>query len=59
MTNIRILMQESLKNETLRNYVGGNSTVLLYLLNSGTIQNDDAVWEQARQLNNTVPGEDI
>lgn len=50
------MMQENLRNESLRNYVGGNSTVLLYFINSGVIENNDAVWEQARLLNDTVPG---
>lgn len=55
LTNIRVLMQESLRNESLRNYVGGNATVLLYLIN-GNVQNNEQVWEQARLLNDTIPG---
>lgn len=51
-------MQESLGNESLSNYVGGNSTVLLFLLNSGNLQTNEA-WEQARQINDTVPGKDF
>lgn len=59
LNNIRELMQAELRNETAANYVGGNSTVLLYLLNSGSIQNDQNVWEQARRLNESVPGKFI
>ncbi|XP_053615981.1 uncharacterized protein LOC128678444 [Plodia interpunctella] len=54
-TNIRNIMQWSLQNETASNYVGGNSSVLLFLLNSGSIQNNQATFEQARQLNESVP----
>ncbi|CAG4979044.1 unnamed protein product [Parnassius apollo] len=55
LTNIRIMMHSELENEKTTNYVGGNATVLLFLLNSGNIQNTAAVWEQARILNETVP----
>ncbi|XP_061708773.1 uncharacterized protein LOC133518964 [Cydia pomonella] len=54
-TNIRTYMQDKMENETLHNYVGGNSSVLLFLLNSGNLQNNDLIWEQARILNETVP----
>ncbi|CAH2050318.1 unnamed protein product, partial [Iphiclides podalirius] len=53
--NIRIMMHRELDNERTANYVGGNATVLLFLLNSGNIQNTPAVWEEARILNETVP----
>lgn len=56
LTNIREMMDETLRNESLRNYVGGNATVLLYLINSGNLQNNELVWQQARLLNDTVPG---
>lgn len=49
-------MQSELENEKASNYVGGNSTVLLFLLNTA-VQNNQFVWEQARILNETVPGE--
>ncbi|CAK1601948.1 unnamed protein product [Parnassius mnemosyne] len=55
LTNIRMMMHSELENEKTTNYVGGNATVLLFLLNSGNIQNTPAVWEQARILNETVP----
>lgn len=55
LTNIRILMHSELENERTANYVGGNSTVLLFLLNSA-VQNNLPVLEQARILNETVPG---
>ncbi|CAB3240553.1 unnamed protein product [Arctia plantaginis] len=55
LTNIRQLMQEQLDLERINNYVGGASTVLLYMINSGNLQNNQAVWEQARLLNETVP----
>lgn len=56
LTNIRIMMHSELENEKTSNYVGGNSTVLLFLLNTA-VQNSQFVWEQARILNETVPGE--
>lgn len=49
-------MQDQLRNESLAGYVGGNSTVLLYLINSGNLQNNVAIQEHARLLNDTVPG---
>ncbi|XP_004930218.1 uncharacterized protein LOC101738136 [Bombyx mori] len=55
LTNIRIMMQDQLRNESARNYVGGNSTVVLYLINTGHLQNNEIVFEQARLLNETVP----
>lgn len=55
LTNIRLLMSSELENERTANYVGGNSTVLLFLLNSG-VQSNPAAMEQARMLNETVPG---
>ena len=51
------MMQETLLNESMRNHVGGNSTVLLYLLNNGNLQTSDRAWQQANEINNTVPGE--
>lgn len=54
--NIHTLMFNELDNERAHNYVGGNSTVLVFMLNSGNYQNSDEVWEQARKLNDTVPG---
>lgn len=55
LTNIRLMMSSELDNERTANYVGGNSTVLLFLLNSG-VQSNLAAMEQARILNETVPG---
>ncbi|XP_063821062.1 uncharacterized protein LOC135071214 isoform X1 [Ostrinia nubilalis] len=55
LPNIRQLLLDTLRNESSSNFVGGNSSVLLYLLNSGTIQNNDNVWEQARLLREGVP----
>ncbi|XP_075971845.1 uncharacterized protein LOC142973741 [Anticarsia gemmatalis] len=55
LTNIREMMQQRLQIESASNYVGGNSTVLLYMINSGTVTNNDQVWQQARMLNETVP----
>lgn len=49
-------MANELEEEKRLNYVGGNSSVLLFLLNSGNLQNNDQVLEQARKLNETVPG---
>ncbi|XP_045773482.1 uncharacterized protein LOC123872922 isoform X1 [Maniola jurtina] len=54
LTNIRLMMSSELDNERTANYVGGNSTVLLFLLNSG-VQSNLAAMEQARILNETVP----
>lgn len=55
LTNIRLLMSSELDNERIVNYVGGNSTVLLFLLNTA-VQSNVAAMEQARILNETVPG---
>ncbi|XP_026732255.1 uncharacterized protein LOC113497022 [Trichoplusia ni] len=55
LNNIRLRMQDQLRNESLAGYVGGNSTVLLYLINSGNLQNNVAIQEHARLLNDTVP----
>ncbi|KAI8438406.1 hypothetical protein MSG28_010941 [Choristoneura fumiferana] len=55
LTNIRTLMHERLEIDRMHNYVGGNATVLLFLLNSGNLQNNDQIWQQARILNETVP----
>ncbi|XP_041975625.1 uncharacterized protein LOC121730583 [Aricia agestis] len=52
--NIRLMMQSELENEKTANYVGGNSTVLLFLISS-SLQNSQTIWEQARMLNETVP----
>ncbi|CAH2102610.1 unnamed protein product [Euphydryas editha] len=54
LTNIKIMMHSELENERTANYVGGNSTVLLFLLNSA-VQTNTLVHEQARILNETVP----
>ncbi|XP_049877845.1 uncharacterized protein LOC126375043 [Pectinophora gossypiella] len=54
-TNVRTMMHAQLDHERNSNYVGGNSTVLLFLLNTGNLQNNERVWEQARILNETVP----
>ncbi|KAM3967620.1 uncharacterized protein ACR2FA_011171 isoform 2-T2 [Aphomia sociella] len=54
-TNIRVLMESTLLEETRLDYVGGNSTVLLFLLNSGTLQINDQVRDQARIINETIP----
>ncbi|KAJ8735512.1 hypothetical protein PYW07_007132 [Mythimna separata] len=55
LTRIKLLMQETLLNESMRNYVGGNSSVLLYLINNGNLQTSDRAWEQANEINNTIP----
>lgn len=55
LTNVRIAMQSELENERTANYVGGNATVLLFMI-SGNVQNSQLAWEQARLLNETVPG---
>ncbi|GBP39810.1 hypothetical protein EVAR_88312_1 [Eumeta japonica] len=52
--NIRTMMLDQLDREQRTSYTGGNSTVLLFLLNSG-IENNDRVWNEARLLNDTVP----
>lgn len=54
-TNIKNMMQATLLDESRLNYVGGNSTVLLFLLNSGNLEINDGVREQARIINETVP----
>ncbi|CAH0724807.1 unnamed protein product, partial [Brenthis ino] len=54
LRNIRTMMHTELENEKASNYVGGNSTVLLFLL-SNTVQNNQLVREEARILNETVP----
>ncbi|XP_072944091.1 uncharacterized protein [Epargyreus clarus] len=54
LTNIRVMMHNQLNQERATNFVGGSSTVLLFLLNSA-VQNNQQVWEQARILNETVP----
>ncbi|KAJ8736414.1 hypothetical protein PYW08_007070 [Mythimna loreyi] len=55
LTRIKLMMQETLLNESTRNYVGGNSSVLLYMINNGNLQTSDRAWEQANEINNTVP----
>ncbi|XP_013177234.1 PREDICTED: uncharacterized protein LOC106124809 [Papilio xuthus] len=55
LTNIRIMMHSELENERTANYVGGNSSVLLFLLSSGNIQITQNALDQARILNETVP----
>ncbi|XP_050666239.1 uncharacterized protein LOC126966309 [Leptidea sinapis] len=55
LLNIRTTMLSELENEKTANYVGGNSTVLLFLLNAGNIQNNQQILEQVRMLNETVP----
>ncbi|XP_068626588.1 uncharacterized protein [Battus philenor] len=55
LTNIRIMMHNELENEKSANYVGGNATVLLFLLNSGNVQVTQGALEQIRVLNETVP----
>ncbi|KAJ2947821.1 hypothetical protein O0L34_g9609 [Tuta absoluta] len=54
-TNVRTMMQTQLDNESVRNYVGGNATVLLFMLNAGNLNVNDRVREEARILNETVP----
>ncbi|CAK1539931.1 unnamed protein product [Leptosia nina] len=55
LTNVRTLMQNELDYEKSTNYVGGNSTVLLFLLNSGNLQINVPVIEEARKINETIP----
>uniref|UniRef100_A0A2A4K3Q3 VWFA domain-containing protein n=1 Tax=Heliothis virescens TaxID=7102 RepID=A0A2A4K3Q3_HELVI len=55
LTNIKLLLQQTALNESLRNYVGGNSSVLVYLTNTGNLQTTNLAWEQAREINNTLP----
>lgn len=54
-TNVRSRMLEELTHERERNYVGGNSTVLLFLLNAGNINTHGEVWEEVRAINDTIP----
>ncbi|KAL0851234.1 hypothetical protein ABMA28_007078 [Loxostege sticticalis] len=54
LTTVRLMMVENLRNESASNYVGGNSTVLLYLLNSAA-QSNQIVVDQARLLREGVP----
>lgn len=58
LNNVRIMMHNELNRESTINYVGGNSTVLLFLLH-GQVQSNQATFEQARILNDTVPGKII
>ncbi|CAH0766811.1 unnamed protein product [Diatraea saccharalis] len=53
--NIRMMMQNQLRNETTMNYVGGNSTVLLFLLSAGNIENNANVLAEHRLLTEGVP----
>ncbi|XP_045495801.1 uncharacterized protein LOC123694383 [Colias croceus] len=55
LSNIRISMQTELENEKTANYVGGNSSVLLFLLNTGNLNINEQIINNARQLNETVP----
>lgn len=52
------MMHNELDNERTGNYIGGNSTVLLFLLH-GQVQSSQQAYEQARILNETVPGKII
>ncbi|KAL4702983.1 hypothetical protein ACJJTC_008761 [Scirpophaga incertulas] len=54
-TTLNSMMKNMLTIESSSNYVGGNATVLLFLLNSGNIENNQNVFEQARILNDTAP----
>lgn len=58
LTNIRAMMHNELDRERAIDYVGGNSSVLLFFLN-GQVQTNQAMLEQSRILNETVPGEAI
>ncbi|CAH2989442.1 unnamed protein product [Chilo suppressalis] len=53
--NVRAMMQDQLRNETTLNYVGGNATVLLFLLNAGNIENNANVAQEARLTADYVP----
>lgn len=55
LNNVRVMMHNELDRERAIGYVGGNSTVLLFLLN-GQVQNNQQIFEQARLINDTVPG---
>ncbi|CAH2268041.1 jg10351 [Pararge aegeria aegeria] len=52
--NITLMMHNELDTERTANYIGGNSTVLLFLINSG-VQTNSGIVDQARILNETVP----
>lgn len=58
LTSITSMMHRELDTERTTNYVGGNSTVLLFLLNSA-VESNNLILEQARILNETVPGKEI
>ncbi|XP_023952626.2 uncharacterized protein LOC112056422 [Bicyclus anynana] len=55
LPSITTLLQTELDNERASNYIGGNSTVLLFLLNSAVQINLEIVQNQARILNDSVP----
>lgn len=55
LTNIRAMMHNELNHERNIDYVGGNSTVILFLLH-GQAQSNPLAVEQAQILNDTVPG---
>lgn len=56
--NVRGIMHAELDRERTIGYVGGHSTVLLFLLH-GQVQTNQQTFEQARILNDTVPGKII
>ncbi|XP_059044829.1 uncharacterized protein LOC131840635 [Achroia grisella] len=53
--NVKEMMHATLLEESRRDYVGGNATVLLFLLNSGNIQIPKNVIDEANLINVTVP----
>ncbi|CAF4791494.1 unnamed protein product [Pieris macdunnoughi] len=55
LINIRLLMERELENEKSLNYVGGNSTVLLFLLNTANLQITGPIINEARKINETIP----
>lgn len=55
LSNVKLMMQQRVVDESSRNYVGGNSSVLLYLIN-GNLPISDRAWEQANDINKTLPG---
>lgn len=58
LNNVRVMMHNELEREKSNDYVGGNSTVLLFLL-QGQVQTNQQTIEQAQILNDTVPGKII
>uniref|UniRef100_A0A2H1W007 SFRICE_017833 n=1 Tax=Spodoptera frugiperda TaxID=7108 RepID=A0A2H1W007_SPOFR len=54
LSNVKLMIQQRVVDESSRNYIGGNSSVLLYLIN-GNLPISDRAWEQANDINKTLP----